>query len=192
MAQSAERSDPQLWDKVKAEVTHGDKGGEPDQWSARKAQLAVAEYKKRGGGYKGRKSADNHLTQWTQEEWGTRSGKPSGETHERYLPKEARQKLTDAEYRRTTAKKRADAAEGRQFSRQPDDVARKVAPTRSSGNKGAGSHDAPFGRKTAPRHASPTHAAAPTRTSLLAEARKRNIPGRSRMTRDQLEAALET
>ena len=190
MAQNAERTDPKLWDKVKAEVTHGDKGGAPDQWSARKAQLAVSEYKKQGGGYKGRKSADNHLAQWTHEDWGTKSGKPSGETHERYLPKAARQKLTDAEYRRTTAKKRADTAKGQQFSRQPEDVARKVAPTRSTGGKPAASHGATPRQKATTAGAS-RQRDAPTKTSLMAEARKRNIPGRSRMTREQLEAALK-
>lgn len=72
---------------MKAEITRGGKGGKPGQWSARKAQLAVARYKKCGGGYKGDQSADNRLVQWTPEAWGTRSGKPSGKTLERYLPK---------------------------------------------------------------------------------------------------------
>ena len=63
MTKATERTDPKLWEKVKDEVTEGDKGGRPGQWSARKAQLAVGEYKKEGGGYKGEKSADNHLHQ---------------------------------------------------------------------------------------------------------------------------------
>ena len=37
-----------LFEKIKA----GDKGGSPGQWSARKAQLLAAEYKRAGGGYK--------------------------------------------------------------------------------------------------------------------------------------------
>lgn len=37
-----------LFEKIKA----GSKGGKPDQWSARKAQLLALEYKKAGGGYK--------------------------------------------------------------------------------------------------------------------------------------------
>jgi hypothetical protein len=130
MTGTAERTNPQLWDKVKSEVTSGDKGGKPGQWSARKAQLAVVAYKKRGGGYTGPKSEDNHLVQWTRQAWGTKSGKASGKTHERYLPKAARTKLSEAEYSRTTAKKRADTAKGMQFSRQPKDVAGKVAPFR--------------------------------------------------------------
>ena len=36
-----------LFQKIKA----GSKGGKRGQWSARKAQLLAAEYKRRGGGY---------------------------------------------------------------------------------------------------------------------------------------------
>ena len=37
-----------LFESIKA----GGKGGSPGQWSARKAQLLAAQYKKAGGGYK--------------------------------------------------------------------------------------------------------------------------------------------
>lgn len=37
-----------LFEKIK----RGTKGGDPGEWSARKAQLLAREYKKRGGGYK--------------------------------------------------------------------------------------------------------------------------------------------
>jgi uncharacterized protein with WD repeat len=37
-----------LFKKIKA----GSKGGDPGEWSARKAQLLAREYKKKGGGYK--------------------------------------------------------------------------------------------------------------------------------------------
>lgn len=37
-----------LFQKIKA----GTKGGDPGEWSARKAQLLASEYKKRGGGYR--------------------------------------------------------------------------------------------------------------------------------------------
>ena len=36
-----------LFNKIKA----GSKGGDPGEWSARKAQLLANEYKKAGGGY---------------------------------------------------------------------------------------------------------------------------------------------
>ena len=37
-----------LFNKIKA----GSKGGNPGQWSARKAQLLAMQYKKAGGGYR--------------------------------------------------------------------------------------------------------------------------------------------
>ena len=37
-----------LFNKIKA----GSKGGNPGQWSARKAQLLAVQYEKAGGGYK--------------------------------------------------------------------------------------------------------------------------------------------
>jgi hypothetical protein len=37
-----------LFEKIKA----GTKGGQPNEWSARKAQLLAVEYKKAGGGYR--------------------------------------------------------------------------------------------------------------------------------------------
>jgi hypothetical protein len=37
-----------LFEKIKS----GTKGGDPGEWSARKAQLLAIEYKKKGGGYK--------------------------------------------------------------------------------------------------------------------------------------------
>lgn len=163
MAKTAKKSDPKLWEKVKEEVTDGDKGGKPGQWSAHKAQLAVHEYKEEGGGYEGEKSADNHLAQWTKEDWGTKSGQESGKTGERYLPEKAREALSDDEYRRTSDKKRADTRKGRQHSGQPADVARKTAEVRKGGT---------------------------TRAALLEEARKAGVPGRSRMRKAELEAAL--
>ena len=169
MAGTADKTDPKLWDKVKEEVTEGDKGGKPGQWSARKAQLAVGEYKKEGGGYKGEKAADNHLDQWTKEDWGTKSGKKSGKTGERYLPKDAREHLSKDEYARTTAKKRADTKKGQQVSAQPKDVAKKTA------------HD----RKTGHTDASGSKAA------LYAEAKRRDIPGRSKMSKAELQKALK-
>ena len=45
--------------------------------------------------------------------------------------KEAREALTDEEYARSTAKKRAAARKGQQFSKQPKDVAKKTSKHRS-------------------------------------------------------------
>lgn len=151
---------------MKAEITAGDKGGEPGEWSARKAQMAVQAYKKRGGGYRGKKDPHNHLVEWGEEDWGTKSGKPSGETHERFLPKKAREALSKEEYARTTAKKRADTRKGRQHSPQPKDVAEKTAPFR-----GDSAHE---------------H----TKAELYEMAKKKNVEGRSTMSKAELERAV--
>ena len=126
-ATTAKRDDPDLWEEVKAEVTRGTKGGKAGQWSARKAQMAVALYQQRGGGYIGPKSPKNALAKWTREEWGTRSGKASLVTGERYLPRAAREALTPAEYAETTRAKRAGLRRGEQFTPQPGRIAKKTA-----------------------------------------------------------------
>ena len=43
---------PEMRHEIKDELMESDKGGRPGQWSARKAQLLVQEYERRGGGYK--------------------------------------------------------------------------------------------------------------------------------------------
>ena len=166
MAGTAERTNPELWDKVKEEVTEGEKGGKPGQWSARKAQMAVSEYKKEGGEYRGKKSDDNHLVQWEHEDWGTKSGGESLKTGERYLPKADREKLSDAEYGRTTEKKRADLRRGKQFSGQPKDVAAKTSHA----------HDAKLEDLPV--------------AALKQRAAERGVAGRSKMKKAELIAAL--
>ena len=42
MSSKVERSDPQLWERVKRDLTRSDKGGKPEQWSARRATRSVA------------------------------------------------------------------------------------------------------------------------------------------------------
>ena len=78
-----------------------------------------------------KRESQQSLDSWTKEEWGTKSGKNSTQgknaTGERYLPKKARESLSDEEYARSTAKKRASIRKGEQFSKQPDDVAKKSA-----------------------------------------------------------------
>jgi hypothetical protein len=170
MGSKVERSDPQLWERVKRDLTRSDKGGRPDQWSARKAQLAVQEYKRRGGGYHGRKPNETSLEQWTKEDWGTESGRRSLKTGERYLPKRAREALSDEEYRATSDKKRRDLARGRQHSRQPKRIAEKTARYRDG--------------RTAKRRE-------PTKADLYEEAKRRNLPGRSSMSKAELAQALK-
>jgi hypothetical protein len=123
---------PDLRERIKDRVMAGGKGGQPGQWSARKAQIVAQEYEKAGGGYTGGKtSSQKSLSKWTKEDWGTKSGKPSTQgpqaTGERYLPKKAREALTSAEYAATTRAKREGTKSGKQFVKQPDSVAKKTA-----------------------------------------------------------------
>ena len=109
---------PELRERLKEQIVAGDKGGRPGQWSARKAQLLAHEYEAAGGGYQGGKSpAQQHLDEWTREEWTTADGKPArrGETTARYLPQKAWDELTPAEQRATDKKKRAASKTGQQF-----------------------------------------------------------------------------
>jgi hypothetical protein len=66
------------------------------------------------------------LKKWTKQKWGTKSGKKSSETGERYLPDAAIKALSDAEYAATTRKKRKDTKKGKQHSKQPKKVAKKT------------------------------------------------------------------
>tara|TARA_E500000305_G_scaffold47632_1_gene37214 strand:- start:134 stop:319 length:186 start_codon:yes stop_codon:yes gene_type:complete len=43
---------PTMRKKQFSRIKSGSKGGKPGQWSARKAQLLAAAYKRAGGGYK--------------------------------------------------------------------------------------------------------------------------------------------
>lgn len=70
------------------------------------------------------------LKAWTKQKWTTKSGKPSSETGERYLPEKAIKALTPAEYAATTKAKRAGKAAGKQFVAQPKSIKQKVKPYR--------------------------------------------------------------
>ena len=72
------------------------------------------------------KGPQRSLKEWTEQKWRTKSGKPSSETGERYLPSAAIKALTPAEYAATTRAKREGKAKGQQFVAQPKKVAAKV------------------------------------------------------------------
>jgi hypothetical protein len=67
------------------------------------------------------------LKVWGEQKWRTKSGKPSSETGERYLPESAIKALSSAEYAATTRAKREGKAQGKQFVPQPKKVAAKTA-----------------------------------------------------------------
>lgn len=123
---SAKKTNPGLWDKIVASTKAGTKGGDPGEWSARKAQLAVQKYKAQGGGYVGAKSSDNSLAKWTDQKWRTSDNSPS-EGKKRYLPDKAWSALSPAEKAATNKAKAAGNAKGKQFVAQPDKIAKKTA-----------------------------------------------------------------
>ncbi len=73
------------------------------------------------------RKSQQSLRAWTTQDWGTKSGKPSAETGERYLPKKAREALSSQEYAATTKAKREGTKRGRQFVKQPKKIAEKTA-----------------------------------------------------------------
>ncbi len=109
---------PELRERIKKKITAGSKGGNPGQWSARKAQLLAQEYEKEGGGYKKPPSAaQKSLKQWEDEKWTTADGAKArrGATTTRYLPEKAWDKLSPSEKAATNKKKEEGSRKGRQF-----------------------------------------------------------------------------
>ncbi len=113
-------TDPELRREIKEDLMESDKGGRLGQWSARKSQLLVQEYERRGGGYlKSEKDQDaKDLERWTNQDWQTSDGSAyadEGEKMKRYLPAKAWDLLSDEEKRRAERTKEAGDADGKQF-----------------------------------------------------------------------------
>ena len=66
------------------------------------------------------------LKSWTKQKWRTKSGKKSSITGERYLPSAAIKSLSAAEYAATTRAKRKGTKAGKQFVKQPKNIAKKT------------------------------------------------------------------
>jgi hypothetical protein len=73
------------------------------------------------------KPLQKSLKTWSDQSWRTKSGKPSSQTGERYLPEKAIKALTSAEYASTTRAKREGTKQGKQFVKQPKKIAAKIA-----------------------------------------------------------------
>ena len=73
------------------------------------------------------KKSQKSLVSWGKQKWRTKSGKPSKQTGERYLPTAAIKALTPAEYAATTRAKRKGKKAGKQFTKQPKGIAKKTA-----------------------------------------------------------------
>ena len=126
---ATKRTKESMWKRIVASVKSGSAGGRPGQWSARKAQLATARYKKAGGGYKGKKSASNKLSKWSKQKWdyvNKGDKKKPKSKRGRYLPESVRKSLSPAEKAATNRKKRAASAKGKQKAKYSKKVAGKV------------------------------------------------------------------
>lgn len=142
MSKTSIKTRPELWERVKKEVIRSPKGGPSGKWSARKAQRAVAIYKSRGGGYKGKKSPSNSLAKWSREKWGyinetdrkkkskrvtRKSGnKKSNKKYGRYLPLEVRKQLTEKEKRIENRRKGKKYGEWVPYSKSVSKKLKKV------------------------------------------------------------------
>tara|TARA_Y100001973_G_C5159196_1_gene312562 strand:+ start:521 stop:766 length:246 start_codon:yes stop_codon:yes gene_type:complete len=73
------------------------------------------------------KKSQKSLKDWGKQKWRTKSGKPSSKTGERYLPTAAIKALTPAEYAATSRAKRKGTKKGKQFVKQPKNIAKKTA-----------------------------------------------------------------
>lgn len=118
----AKRDNEELWEYCKTEAV--EKMG---KFSARAMQYAVKLYKERGGGYIGAKSQNNSLATWTKEDWGYTGA--TGQS--RYLPKEARAHLTVGEKIATDRAKNKGTKAGKQWVKQPANIAKKTAKYRN-------------------------------------------------------------
>lgn len=60
------------------------------------------------------KKSQKSLRKWTKQKWGTKSGKPSKKTGERYLPQRLLKAMSASEYAYETRKKRKATKAGKQ------------------------------------------------------------------------------
>jgi|14_taG_2_1085336.scaffolds.fasta_scaffold30386_3 hypothetical protein len=102
---------------------------------SKKAQDVARTFRKKKGGEKGgekgsMKKSQRSLKRWSKEKWRTKSGKPSGETGERYMPEKAIGKLSAAEYIATSKKKKKGSEEGEQFVKNTKAAAKAVKSSR--------------------------------------------------------------
>ena len=73
------------------------------------------------------KQPQKSLKAWTGQKWRTKSGKPSKQTGERYLPTAAIKALSPSEYAATTRAKKEGTRAGKQFVKQPKNISKKTA-----------------------------------------------------------------
>jgi hypothetical protein len=165
-------TDPDLRRRLADELRRSDKGGPPGKWSARKSQLLVKAYERAGGGYREGRNREEarSLHEWTEQAWQTRSGSGSarapGGMH-RYLPAEAWKRLTPKQRAAAERSKREADRRGVDRVSWPPAVKRVMQEIASEAKR------------------------RPSKTELYLRAKALDIPGRSKMDRRQLKAAVD-
>lgn len=164
---------PDLRRKIKEELKESDKGGKPGQWSARKSQLLVQEYEKRGGDYKKNQKdeAAKSLEEWGEQNWQTASGearaRKDGKT-KRYLPEEVWDKLSEEQKKKAEQIKEEASQKGQQFV--------EWTPAIKEAMQEAGYLE---------------EDTEPTKQELYKQAQKLDISDRSKMNKQELQEAVE-
>jgi hypothetical protein len=163
---------PELREKIKEELLQSDKGGKKEQWSARKSQLLAKEYEQQGGSYKGEKTEKaKDLDKWTKEDWQTQKGETSARQKDktsRYLPKEVWENLSQEEKKDAEQTKVKGSKKGDQQVAYTPAIKKALQNVKSNDDKGT------------------------SKKELVEAAKKMNIPGRSKMTKEELKKALNS
>ncbi|KAJ4405429.1 hypothetical protein N0V82_010315 [Gnomoniopsis sp. IMI 355080] len=139
-------TNPKLREEVKEDIKQSDKGGEPGQWSARKAQMMAKEYKERGGDYntpkESKDESQKNLDNWGKEDWQTKDGsgqaKQEDGSRKRYLPKKAWDHMSEKEKKETDDKKQEEGKTGQQHVSNTSEArsARRNARAKAKGDDG--------------------------------------------------------
>lgn len=162
-------TEPKLRERIKRDLMRSGKGDRPGQWSARKSQLLVQEYERRGGGYRGRKDESaRSLETWTAQRWSTRTHGARarrGGSVSRYLPQEAWRRLSPAQRREAETSKRRAERQGASRVAWPRAVKRVMRELDDERQRC-------------------------TKAALYDRARALDVPGRSRMNKAQLYEAV--
>jgi hypothetical protein len=162
---------PELRRKIKQEIMESDKGGKPGQWSARKSQLLVQEYEKRGGGYQGEKDeAARSLEEWTEQNWQTQEGDGKARKNnktKRYLPQKVWERLSEEEKQEVEENKQSASQQGEQYAEWTTAVKRVMGEIQQSDESQL------------------------TKRELYQKAQELEIEGRSKMDKSQLYEAIE-
>ncbi len=175
MADSYEEkyTEPDLRREIKDELMDSDKGGEPGQWSARKSQMLVKEYERRGGGYRQdeKDGAAKLLEAWTAQDWQTIEGSGDADdegTMKRYLPAKIWAMLTDEQAKEAEQTKIKTSEDGQQYADWPNFIKRAMVAANFAENADADS----------------------TVDELQTWARELDIGGRSSMNKEELLDAI--